>query len=506
MARPPAKPAKEPDLFGSNDPLPLPKSPRLPPASFFDYWREIEQRWPERCVAYIYRAGRPRLDRTKLKDADGKPKRKNIDTRGFFEESYLVERWGEGDYKIRLNDPYKEGGQKTICETVVKINDPDHPAVIEDLREIDWEHEDNKQFCARLRAKGILPPGEHPLSEEKITEKLDQIQQTVAAAATAKPDAATQSTMDIVGEVARKAVVRAFDDQDPTRRMRDMVELLGALKTLMPQPPAADPAVAQLAEALRDLRAEVARLRDQPAAAPNPAPAPPEDPITAKLKERLAEKAIEKIDAAMDEPATPPGAPWWVPMLSEAAGKLFEVGQAYIAIKSHELQRQQKPQRQPATVTIRPQPQATPPPQPKPQPAAADVPRAIPEPNNDEEQTVLANHILNTLRPTLTRAFQQRWNSDQFRAEMERRFGVEGFAGVCQMEGVAEMVYNALAKDKQFGPIVQQDPENIRSFVNEVLHAEEEEDIEDDEEENDGKAEQADEKAEPPARAAAHQN
>ena len=73
-----------------------------------------------------------------------------------FSEDYLLSTWGSGHYRLILSDGKRPKGFTQVAETRVKLDDPDRPPVIEDLRELVKEHRENRSYIAHLRAAGLM--------------------------------------------------------------------------------------------------------------------------------------------------------------------------------------------------------------------------------------------------------------------------------------------------------------------------------------------------------------
>ena len=74
------------------------------------------------------------------------------------DQERLVSRFGEGKYRARLSDKNRPGQHKEVANTIIEIHDPQHPAWIEDLRELVSEHSDNQAYIQARRAAGTKLP------------------------------------------------------------------------------------------------------------------------------------------------------------------------------------------------------------------------------------------------------------------------------------------------------------------------------------------------------------
>lgn len=243
MARKPSRTMAEPAVQ-----LPRPASNYLDSEPFWQYWETIEKQFPDRVVAYVYRTW-PVIDRKKI---DPK-KEKNIDKTKYLSQVEFRAKWGSGDYKFLLVDPYlaqTKGGNthRSVCTGVMQIRDPDLPPVL-DIEELVMTDADNKHYIEQLRAKGIKLPGDEDTMSNAALETMAKtitdltqrgVQQqapppehsTTAAAVTAMSQAAAAST-DLLTSTFKQASQLRLEVPNPAAQLR---ETIAAIKELAPPP------------------------------------------------------------------------------------------------------------------------------------------------------------------------------------------------------------------------------------------------------------------------------
>lgn len=225
--------------------LPRPASNYLDAEPFWQYWAKIEKDFPDRVVAYVYRAW-PVIDRKRL---DPK-KEKNIDKTKFLPLEEFQQKWGSGDYKLLLVDPYLERkGHRSVCTGSVKYRDAESPPVLE-IEELVLSDPLNQDYIAQLRARNIKLPGDEDTMSnaaletmaKTITDLTNQrgVQQqapppehsTTAAAVTAMSQAAAAST-DLLTSTFKQASQLRLEVPNPAAQLR---ETIAAIKELAPPP------------------------------------------------------------------------------------------------------------------------------------------------------------------------------------------------------------------------------------------------------------------------------
>jgi hypothetical protein len=147
------------------DAEPQPEAPpklreRLPVAPTFklnfpqmkEYWTGIHADFPQRVWGYLYRYF-PRLNR---------PDPHYIDkyNEPLDNEREILQKWGTGDYEVRLYDTnFKRGNE--LCRCVVKFKEPysERPPVLDPL-ELDVGHDSNRSYIEWRRSNNLPVPGD----------------------------------------------------------------------------------------------------------------------------------------------------------------------------------------------------------------------------------------------------------------------------------------------------------------------------------------------------------
>jgi len=127
----------------------------LQPETFWQLLAEFP--WREAAVVYWYRL-RPVIDRRRAGQRFTYIDVWPLNDGESLDQDRLVARFGEGIYRGRLSDKNRPGQHKEVANAIVKINDPEHPAWIEDLRELVTEDSDNRTYIQGLRAAGTKLP------------------------------------------------------------------------------------------------------------------------------------------------------------------------------------------------------------------------------------------------------------------------------------------------------------------------------------------------------------
>lgn len=117
------------------------------PEEFFRRIREAED--PSGLIVYVYRLW-PVIDRS-LAGVDYKH---ILATPPPFTLDHLVKQCGSGKYRLILCDE-NLGKRSRIAQTMVSINDPDWPPVV-NPKELILEHPDNRGYVESLRMRGLL--------------------------------------------------------------------------------------------------------------------------------------------------------------------------------------------------------------------------------------------------------------------------------------------------------------------------------------------------------------
>lgn len=453
--RGPGRPRK---TFGDPDQvLPPPPTPKPDPDTFFSYWQAIEQQAPERTVGYIYR-GWPKIDREKLE------KPSNIHKGGYFTAEWLADRFGSGEYLIMVNDPYREKAQQKLCQTVVTINDPTRPPIIDDLQELDMTWEKNQPFIAQLRMKGVRLPGDHNLPPEVST---------ALKALSERPKEEDPSKKRNEDLMAQTMSTLLQNNLDPSKKMQELREFLSLVK---PQNDGFAPMVGifeRFFEQQQHQTREMIKLM-QAQREPAPAPAAVEDPITASLKQKMIERILTQIDNP--EPAPPADAPGWVMAVMPFAGRLVEA--AYILAQGYYHQAQQPRAQAPYYVATPAAPVA--PAGTAPAPPAPAMP-AQPQPQTPTGEPSMFAAVIEYIRQPLNQALSSGLPTGaglRFRDDIIALYGQIIYNQVRQTPNAKDEILKALARDSQLGPIVKEYPVRMDRFVQEFLSDEESNDEE----------------------------
>jgi len=258
---------------------PFPKPPRgqgrygnVAPAKFFEYWRGLSkacQECADRCIVYIYReypkmnyllALSPEEQELVIRKKRKEPQKNIAKLIEPFESGdwrdEMLRRYGEGDYKLLLNDTgMKQVGaaaasrNQNILKTFVELRDDSHPPVIEDIRCVDPDDPINRSYLERAKREGLLNhPAEETKEEDdmagagaevikdlsgKIIEMAGKQQQQVPPAPPAKEtpsDAAALAAIDLMGKAFDSIQQNAAKQNDPEEYVKKVVEIANLIK------------------------------------------------------------------------------------------------------------------------------------------------------------------------------------------------------------------------------------------------------------------------------------
>ena len=257
---------------------PFPKPPRTPTKGgyltgekFFNYWKSLPKYCADRVLVYMYREY-PKMNYmlalTPEEQDDVLKKRRRPPTKniGKFSEPFasndwrdeLLRRFGEGDYKLILNDsgmkastPYAQN----ICKAWIELRDEEYPPVIEDLRCVDPNDPVNQSYLKKLEMAGMLnrpaAPQENTPEENEdmalstvvkdLSDKMIQMAERPQREAPAAAPTPSSEAAEIVGTAAKEGiniVVQALKSaqehqtkaQDPKAYMQDVMETARALQ------------------------------------------------------------------------------------------------------------------------------------------------------------------------------------------------------------------------------------------------------------------------------------
>lgn len=199
----PPPPSAEPDHSR------VPSCPKklLPPDEFFRYWKSVPKverdAW---FIAYVYRKFpicdvlQP-LSVEELRAIERHQKKRPDTNCGKFTEPLdpdnwelqVYERWGAGDYQIRLNDQHPSV-KSTVCETHIKgLRDWNNFRPVLNLAEVVLEEPLNQPYIRWARLAGIQFPGD-PGSEATISNQEQEDEMANVAAVEKLTDALVDAT------------------------------------------------------------------------------------------------------------------------------------------------------------------------------------------------------------------------------------------------------------------------------------------------------------------------
>jgi len=449
------RPPKAAQLFADpEDQIGLPPTPKPDQETFFAYWAEVEERWPKRTVAYLYR-GWPKIRRSEDNGA-------NIHTGGFFTLDWLTQTWGTGEYLIILNDPYRQPrNQQTLCKCVVRINDPTLPPKL-DINELDMQWPANQQFIADLRMRGVKLPGDDSLPP-KVATALEAI------ARKTEPDPAQRQNSELLNATFATLLQNTLD---PTKQLAQLERMLSLARpadsnaTLAPMLALFQSMLQQQQEQHKET---LKMLGQRPA--PAPTPEAPADPLTERFKQVMLDRMMDQIENPEPPAAGPDGSPW-LGLLAPLLGKGLEIAGAFVgayaqraAIETAAAQQRQpmqQPQHMPVPMHQQPQPWPTP------------MPEAEEDEEEDEEEGVPQQvftpaMILKAIKPQLLQALTLKWTGRQFRAEMERLYGLLIVGQIANQPEASRVMLDSMKADADLGQLLTAQPAELQKFVEDFL-------------------------------------
>jgi hypothetical protein len=375
---------------------PFPKPPKsclkggyITGDKFFNYWKTLPKQCADRVLVYIYREY-PKMnymlalsdeERDDVFKKKRRPPTKNI---AKFSEPFpsndwrdeMLRRFGEGDYKIILNDSGTKAATpfaQNICKAWVELRDEDYPPVIEDIRCVDPNDPVNQSYLKKLEMAGLLNravPQEKTEEETEdmalssvvkdLSDKMIQMAERPQAATPTviDPDTAAASrVVDVMAagaikhqELGNKIIGDALDtankirveQADPLGKILPVIE---AIKTLIPAPAAAntnsadmitlfgkmlevqkaasDTVIQNMQQQLEATRLMHKEAMDRLAGQTNPTPA-----ATGETSELKILNNMLNIKAKLDElagGANESGIPGWIPYALQGAKILGDV-------------------------------------------------------------------------------------------------------------------------------------------------------------------------------------
>lgn len=288
------QPAPNRTFPADSDHSKVPKAPKrlLEAKEFFSYWHSIPE--PERSewfMAYVYRKypicdiyqpytkeQRRLMDKKELKKPETNCGKLNepLDPEDW--ELQVYERWGAGDYQIRLNDQHPSV-HKTVTECHIRgLRDFDNFSPVLKLEEVVLSEEINQPYLRWARLNGMKFPGDPgtesgpdegqeeqdemanaaPIVQdalkhaERMTDKVLEManERQNRSGPTVEPDAASRAQLGaveavvegsrvatkIMGDAMKQALDGAARNNDPREHLKDVIEMAKIL-----QPPAAPP-------------------------------------------------------------------------------------------------------------------------------------------------------------------------------------------------------------------------------------------------------------------------
>lgn len=196
---------------------------------------------PQGVTLFLYRL-KPKIDLTLIGQEETNLQKGGYDDLSLFSVEAVAEKFGRGQYNVRVTDSNRPDGQRQVIQTCLyKLSDVDKPPVY-DVRTLLLGHNDNIDEVNRLLATGVLVrdgPGATP----RLRTASDA--PAVAGAPVYAPLAAPadRSATDLLYQIA----VEAFKSsrQSPTEHVRDSIEIA---KLMRPETPALS--VDQIVEAV----------------------------------------------------------------------------------------------------------------------------------------------------------------------------------------------------------------------------------------------------------------
>lgn len=205
-----------------------------------------------RLLLYVYRLDpiidRQRVDPTSDNNIDVISG--TIDNLHNLSEEYFITRHGGGKYKIVVNDMENRHRGKIILECYLTIPVVQHPPKL-DLREVIWDHKNNKGYKSWARANKLIDENDMPITVAipqdtrvngnsnpdqlvnalklvmDFTKQMNADQEKAFRKQLGAEDQASKGIHDIILERLRQ--------DDPNKQISTVSQLVGAMKTLMPE-------------------------------------------------------------------------------------------------------------------------------------------------------------------------------------------------------------------------------------------------------------------------------
>jgi small nuclear ribonucleoprotein (snRNP)-like protein len=200
---------------------------------FYKYLATLEDKHWVQLIWYFYRTW-PRIER---------PSEKYIDCGSYaFNEQWIIDNHGSGDYLIFLNQTGRKKDTGRICTAHIKVNVPDRPPKLV-LSELDTGIKENKVYVDRLIAEGKLTQdGKLPMTQSQgigtdaivnlLGRMIDKMDRQQVSGYKDPKDAAITSAFEIISkgnETATKLMLDQMKEKDP----QQLISLLTTLMTLM---------------------------------------------------------------------------------------------------------------------------------------------------------------------------------------------------------------------------------------------------------------------------------
>lgn len=212
-----------------------------------------------RLMLYVYRLDpvidRQRVDPTSDNNIDVISG--TVDNLHKLNEDYFINRHGGGKYKIVVNDQEKKGSfGRIVLESYLTIPVVQHPPKL-DLREVIWDHKFNKGYKSWARANKLIDENDMPITAP-VTQQVNgsgNTDQLVSAMKlimdftkqmSAEQERAIRKQTGTENETSKgihDIILERLKQDDPNKQVSTVSQLVGALKTLMPESKTSDLAV-----------------------------------------------------------------------------------------------------------------------------------------------------------------------------------------------------------------------------------------------------------------------
>lgn len=434
-----------------------------------NYWSNLPSWAKDQLVAYVYRT-HPVL---KLSPADEENEEitgtnPNIEKLAGVEvikdELDLLNRFGCGDYHIRLNDTKRQPNAQTVCTIYFKgVGGGDYRSApptdkrITDIEQVDLHHPANAAYVAYLRGAGKLPEqskkaeAERDMANIEIAAKaLDSQNRIVEKLLTdRKEPQQNDAGLAKVFEIADRIAEKQAGNNPATQALLEEIRALrqdmgksngGALETLtvlLPilermigqrQVPGPDPEIAALRSSMDAMvRERIASLEKQLEAARAPISAPTTHTLKDQLEAlREAKSFMEEIGGGGAKEANPVEeaardmAPKWLRPFLPLVQPLAQAGIAYFMARAQQQGAPPQAGNVPQGFPVSPNPAMMPQPQSLPAPAPGLNPQ-------------IAQLLSSISYPLITRLNEQDPNGEDFAQWFADGYGLQTYQGVASL-------------------------------------------------------------------------